>query len=241
MNILMIGTSYAVDASRYLHRIARADGVELTTVCLYIGGCSLERHFRNMHSEERAYTLHINGEASGFFVSLKEALLNRSWDIVTFQQASADSFQYDSYQPYLNELMTYVKKLCPKAKHVIHQTWPDAVDSQRIAKFGFASTEEMFVEVEKSYRSAAEHTGVEMTVPSGQLVLELYHKGLNPVWRDHGHISMGIGRYAVGLLWYGMLTGNNIMNNAFADLDEPVSEAEIAAVKDCVRSVLAKQ
>lgn len=234
MNILMIGNSYTVDASRYLHRIARADGVKLTTVCLYIGGCPLERHFRNMHTEANAYELYINGEASGFSVSLKEALLNRSWDAITFQQASHFSFDYATYQPYLNELMAYAKKLCPKAKHVIHQTWSDAEGSQRFAQFGFADTKAMFADVEKAYAAAAENTGADMVVCSGKLILSLYEKGLSPVWRDSGHVSFGIGRFALGLLWYRMLTGNDIMNNSFADLDEPVSAEEITEVKKCV-------
>ena len=36
MNVLSIGNSFAVDAHRYLHQIAKADGVELTTVALDI-------------------------------------------------------------------------------------------------------------------------------------------------------------------------------------------------------------
>lgn len=237
MNVLMIGNSYTVDASRYLHRIARADGVQLTTVCLYIGGCPLERHFRNMHTEADTYELYINGEASGFFVSLKEALLNRSWDVITFQQASHFSINYASYQPYLDELMTYTKKLCPKAKHVIHQTWSDAADSRRLEPFGYADTKAMFADVEQAYATAMENTGADMLVCSGKLILTLYEKGLAPVWRDHGHVSYGIGRYALGLLWYRMLTGNDIMNNPFADLDEPVSQEQIAVIKDCVSAI----
>ena len=57
MNVLSIGNSFSQDAHRYLHAIAKADGVELHTFNLYIGGCSLSRHYRNMLSRERAYTL----------------------------------------------------------------------------------------------------------------------------------------------------------------------------------------
>ena len=77
MKILAIGNSFSQDATRYLYGIARADGVNLEVVNLYIGGCSLERHYRNMLSAERAYGLEINGHKTGFFVSLDEALANR--------------------------------------------------------------------------------------------------------------------------------------------------------------------
>ena len=88
MQVLSIGNSFSADAQRYLHRIALADGVELKTCNLYIGGCSLETHHRNMLSEERAYELQANGFPTGFKVSIKEALLNRKWDVITLQQAS---------------------------------------------------------------------------------------------------------------------------------------------------------
>ena len=88
MNVLSIGNSFSVDSHRYLHGIARADGAELTTVNLDIGGCSLERHCENMRSDERAYEMHYNGMATRFRVSLSEALTNRAWDVVTLQQAS---------------------------------------------------------------------------------------------------------------------------------------------------------
>ena len=99
MNILAIGNSFSQDATRYLHRIARSDGFDLKVTNLYIGGCSLERHFRNMLSEDKAYGLESNGEITGFFVSLKEALLNRNWDYITIQQASHFSPDYNTYHP----------------------------------------------------------------------------------------------------------------------------------------------
>ena len=53
MNVLSIGNSFSQDAQRYLHRIAKADGCNLNTFNLYIGGCPLSLHYRNMISEER--------------------------------------------------------------------------------------------------------------------------------------------------------------------------------------------
>lgn len=73
MNILSIGNSFSQDAQRYLHKIAEADGYNLNTFNLYIGGCSLHRHYSNMLSEKEVYTLEMNGESANFMVSMKEA------------------------------------------------------------------------------------------------------------------------------------------------------------------------
>ena len=237
MNILMIGNSYTVDCSRYLHRIARAGGEKLDTTCLYIGGCPLERHFRNMHSGEEAYELYVNGEPSGFKVSLAEALTNRSWDVITFQQASFASFDYETYQPYLDELADYARILCPKAKFIIHQTWPDADTSPRLEGFGFENNGQMFKALEAAYEQTARAIGAEDIVRDGQLIYSLYEAGLRPVWRDNGHISLGIGRYAAGLLWYKKLTGKDIWENTFADFDEPISPEEVEQIKKCVSEI----
>lgn len=235
MNVLSIGNSFSMDAQRYIHRIARADGFALTTVNLYIGGCALSRHHRNMLSGERAYELEINGERSGFFVSLKEALLNREWDIITLQQVSGFSMNYDTYQPYLNELVSYVRKYVPKAKIAIHQTWAYEDGSERLVKvLGYKSHTDMFADVEKAYDSAAKDVGADMIIPSGEALERLLSKGVEKVHRDSYHLSYGLGRYTVGLLWYSILSGNDVMNNTFADLDEEVSEREIALAKESV-------
>ena len=99
MNILSIGNSFSEDAVRYLHKIARANGEKVTVVNLYIGGCPFSAHYRNMMSGREAYTLQYNGESTGFFTSLEEALLNRDWDYITFQQVSNLARNYDTYQP----------------------------------------------------------------------------------------------------------------------------------------------
>ena len=109
MNILTVGNSFSEDSGRYLHRIARADKFNLETINLYIGGCSLDSHFRNMMGDKKDYVLTPNGEFSRFYVTLKEALLNREWDYISIQQASLRSPDYKTYQPFLNELVAYFR------------------------------------------------------------------------------------------------------------------------------------
>lgn len=219
MNILSIGNSFSTDATRYLHSIARARGQKWNTANLYIGGCSLERHFRNMHTENDAYELQWNGVSTGFYVSLKEALLSRSWDVITVQQVSLFSAFYEAYQPYLNSLTAYIRSLCPKAKLYIHQTWAYEAGSQKLAGVGFATPDEMFAAIEKAYALAAADIHADGIIPSGKLLLALSEH--TPVHRDTYHASLGLGRYAIGLLWYRVLSGESVADDTFCDLDEP--------------------
>ena len=238
MNILSIGNSFSCDAQRYINRIAKSDCVELTTFNLYIGGCPLSRHYRNMLSEAKAYSLEMNGVSTGFMVSLKEALLNRDWDIITIQQASPESTKYDTYQPYIDKLAAFVRECCPKAKIAIHQTWAYEDGSERIINnFGYADHTIMFNELKNAYENAAKDINADYIIPSGELMQNLIKRGVTKIHRDTGHLSLGIGRYAAGLLWYKMITGNSVLNNTFSDFDEEILKEDITIIKECVEEI----
>lgn len=235
MNVLAIGNSFSQDATRYLHSIARADGVNLTVVNLFIGGCSLEKHYRNMLSEKKAYDLQFNGHSTGFAVSIEDALLNREWDVVTVQQVSTQSFIEDSYFPYVQELVNYVKKCQPKAKIYLHQTWAYEDGSDRLLSVAkFDTAKQMLDGIISANKKVANELKVDKMIKSGELIGKILDGGVEKIHRDTFHASLGLGRYALGLLWYKTLTGNSVLNNTFNDFDEPVDERDINLVKQLV-------
>ena len=192
-----------------------------------------------MLSEEKAYTLEMNGESTGFAISLKEALLNRNWDIITVQQVSHEAPYYDTYQPYLNELIKYVRKSVPKAKIAVQQTWAYEQNSKRLnEELGYKNSDDMLADIKKAYEKAADDIKADFVIPSGELLQMLTKSGIEKVHRDTFHASFGLGRYALGLLWFNVLTGNNIKNNTFCDFDEDVSQEQIQIVKKCVEKIV---
>lgn len=238
MQVLAIGNSFSQDAMRYLHRIAASAGEELVTVNLYIGGCTLRQHYLNMLTDSKSYILQYNGEVTGFFVSIKEALVNREWDYITMQQGSHESFKEASYQPYLAELSAYVKKYAPKAKQLIHQTWAYEQDSERLLNVaGYDDQAKMFADVKAAYEKAAAAINAEGIIPSGEVFQSLLSNGIEKVHRDTFHASLGLGRYALGLLWYRVLTGKDVADVKFADFDVPVTPEEAAVAMRCVMEV----
>lgn len=241
MNLLSIGNSFSQDAQRYLHRIARADGVDLQTCNLYIGGCPLSAHYRNMLSEQRTYTLEVNGNNTGFPISLKEALLNRNWDVITVQQVSHQAPYYETYQPYLEKLVEYVRALVPKAKVVVHQTWAYEQNCNRLCReLGYTDRKAMTSDIVRANAAAVRDIHADGLLPSGELFDAMVDGGVEKIHRDTFHASLGLGRYALGLLWYRFLTGRDVSNNPFADFDEEVTSEEIALAKQCVAELAAK-
>ena len=238
MEILSIGNSFSRDAQRYLHWIARADGVNLNSFNLYIGGCPLSTHYRNMLSEGREYTLDANGVATGFEVSIKEALLNRNWDVITLQQASPASPKYKTYQPYLDKLAEYVRLYQPKAKIAFHRTWAYQQESPRLENlFGYTTHQEMFRAIVAATEQAAADINADLILPSGDVFQLMLERGVKTVHRDMHHADLGIGRYALALTWYAVLTGRDVMGNTFCDFDAPVSSEEMQIAKECVMEI----
>jgi len=238
IHVLSIGNSFSQDAQRYLHELAVHEGADIETVNLMIGGCSLERHYQNMLSEQKAYALEANGRAiSGFFVSLKEALLARSWDVITLQQASHFSYDAETYQPFINRLAEYVRTFCPKAKLFLQETWGYESNSPRILDHGFTTYDEMFAKVQANYQKAAEEIHADGIFHSGTAFQYALHHGIITIHRDTFHASLGLGRFILALVWYQSITGNDISKVSFSDFDVPVTEEEYRIAIEAAKSV----
>lgn len=227
IHVLSIGNSFSQDAHQYLHDLAKSQGVAMETVNLYIGGCSLEQHFRNMAADRRAYDLEINGHrAEGFFVSIREALTARAWDVITLQQASRFSFVAETYFPYLEELAEYVRDMCPCARVMMHQTWGYETGSQMIRELGFENYEDMFARVRACYQAAAVRIGADGIIPSGAAFQYALDRGIPSVHRDTFHAKFGVGCFILALVWYGCLTGRDVRTVNFGAFDETIREDE---------------
>ena len=233
IKILSIGNSFSQDAQRYLYGIARADNIDFKVVNLYIGGCTLARHCRNILSEEKAYSFEINGICNtGIKVSIKDALISDDWDYITLQQQSLQSCDYENFTPYLEILNEYVRRHCPKAKILLLRTWGYKNGSAKLENAGYETNREMFEDVKEAYAKAAERISAFMTIPLGDAVAIAAERGVENLYRDEFHMSLTFGRYLLGLTFFTYLTGRPIAENSFRDLDKPMSEEEFKLAKE---------
>ena len=235
MQVLAIGNSFSQDATAYLKKISECGNGNITVVNLYIGGCSLSRHYRNMLSGEKAYSLEFNGQSTGFFVSMEEELLSRDWDVITIQQASPSSPKYETYQPYLDTLADYIRECCPKAKLMMHETWAYEEGSDRLVNgMKYEKRVDMYNALHAAYAQAAEDINAYGIIPSGTLMQKLIENGITRLHRDTFHASFDIGRYALALLWFRVLTGKSVLDNGFKCPVGDISDEEYLKIKKCV-------
>ena len=227
MKLLSIGNSFSQDAQEWLHKIAVANGVELETTNLMIGGCSLETHWNNMNSGEAAYYLEQNAQNMERMINLEVALGMEDWDVITVQQASHYSGQPQTYVPYLTELVAYVREKCPNAKIYFHQTWAYEIDSDHGGFVTYNRDQgEMYRRICDCAAMAGRLIGADL-LPSGPVVQYLrenapefdYKNGAMSLNRDGFHLSWEYGRYAAAATWFKVLTGNIPAVNAFPDWD----------------------
>ena len=242
MKLLSIGNSFSQDAQEWLHQIAVANGVELETTNLMIGGCSLETHWNHVLDKECAYYLEQNGKNMNRMVTLEEGLALDDWDVITVQQVSHYSGQPQTYIPYLTDLVAYVKEKCPAAKIYFHQTWAYEIDSDHGGFLNYNSDQQ------EMYRRICDCTEmacrlINATVlPSGPVVQYLrenapafdYKNGGLSLNRDGFHLSWDYGRYAAAATWYAVLTGRIPTVNAFPEWDAALIDTIHAAVQAVV-------
>ena len=129
LRILAIGNSFSDDGMEYLPKLLDHLKIENVEVArLYVGGCSLKQHVEFYEQGKSPYQFYRSEAGKNEWVkkkgfSLKEALEMGEWDIVTMQQVSGQSGKYDSYQPYLDELVEIVSEAQPQAHLAWHMTW----------------------------------------------------------------------------------------------------------------------
>lgn len=209
MNVLCIGNSFSEDSTRYLHQIS--DG-EIYVRNLYIGGCSLETHWNNIVEARADYEWQKNGRMLKM-MSINDALTKKKWDFVTVQQVSHLSGMAETYEPFLTNIIEFIKEKCPNAKIVFHRTWAydDNSTHEGFVNYG-RDRKRMLDAIIKTSNFYAEKHSLDV-IPNGEAIEAARalpeFQGERNINRDGFHLSYDYGRYLAGLTMYGFFTGKD--------------------------------
>lgn len=238
MKILSIGNSFSQDSHKYLCEIAKLNGVKMYTANLYIGGCSLETHYKNYEQDNEYYDLEICGKEAERKISILGALRMDDWDVVTLQQVSSLSGNFESYEPYLSSLADIVRKEKPNAKLYFHQTWAYETDSTHGDFKNYNNDQKtMYKDIIDASSKAAETIGAEL-IPTGKIIQNLrenvkefdyQNEGLS-LCRDGFHLSLDYGRFAAAATWFLTLTDKKIKISEFKDFNPVILDKIIKVV-----------
>ena len=179
LKVLMIGNSFSISCMNHLPDVAKSLGEPLDIASLYIGGCSLDRHWNNIKAAETnaefrpyRYDRNVCGKpvAKKEARNIPDALAEAKWDIVTVQQASHMSWMAESYSPYGDDLVEYVRRQAPQAKMVVQETWSYTPWDRRLKEWTL-TPDEMYEKLHDAYAAFAAKHGL-VVIPMGTAVQE---------------------------------------------------------------------
>ena len=240
LKILAVGNSFSDDATYWLPRMMTSAGIgNIVVGRMYIGNCSLQKHCEKYENNAAEYTYSKNTRDGWTDIStrftLKGALQDERWDIVTIQQNPGLSGLWGSYIPYLEKLVGIVRKECPKAAIVWHQTWAYASNSTLapFADYGYNQTE-MTNAIDGCTR-LVQASGIPVVIPSGSSIKRMRSSSYcvdTEFSRDTQHLSPH-GKYIAACAWYRALIepvfGKKLADNTYRMEDTqysiPVEEA----------------
>lgn len=242
MKLLSIGNSFSTDSHKFLHSLAEQNGLSLECYNLFIGGCSLQTHWENYVENNEFYDLEINGSESTRKISINEALTMQKWDVITVQQASAFSGMFETYEPYLTDLVAVVREKVPTAKIYFHETWSYEIGSLHEGFLNYNSNQkEMYLCIKEASKKASDLINAEI-IPTGDVVQFVrenisefdFKNGGISLCRDSFHLSEDYGRFLAGAVWFKKLTGQELKEHPFMNFDYEILKKLITAVNEKV-------
>ena len=236
VKILAIGNSFSEDAIEYyLSGLATAAGDTVIIGNMYIGGCSLERHYNNFisNSTDYSYRKIVNGEKiSTPNFTLLDAIIDEEWDYISLQQVSSLSGIYDSYYPYINQLIKIIKGYStnPDVEVVLHATW---AYEQSSTHEGFANYSNnqlvMYNAIIDATNRVVQDKEIDIIIPSGTAIQNGRTTSLGDTFcRDGYHLDLNYGRYTASCTWYEKLFDKSVVGNSFIPSNITDYEAKVA-------------
>lgn len=213
LKILAIGNSFSVDAlEQDLHDIVSDAGKEIVIGNLYIGGCSIDRHFKNLTDDIADYSyrkIGVDGVVDTIpNCTLTLAIADEEWDFITFQQASHDSGEYHTFSN-LPALIAGVRELAgPKPVFLWHMTWAYSPDSSHdgFKRYGNDQAAMYRAIVECAKRALQDNPELKGVIPVGTAIQDARTSSLGPdLTRDGYHLDLQTGRYIAACTWFDAL------------------------------------
>lgn len=257
LRILGIGNSFTDDGMMYLPDLLEAAGIKNVVLGrLFYGGCSLEQHCRFYAQDSAAYIFHKSEQNKWEKVTdgikLKDALTDEPWDIMVLQQASGLSGIYDSYHPWLEQLIKIVRLHSTNAGASLawQQTWSYATNSTH-KDFGnyYGESWLMYDRIVDALQSLLKDFSFESVIPTGTAIQNLrvsFPDTPGDFTRDGYHLDLNAGRYTAACTWFQSIIApafqQTVKNNTFrvrkkdsqTMSDEQAAACQLAARLACI-------
>ena len=242
LKILFVGNSFAEDTSKHMADIAVSLGYKTVKIAvLYVGGCSIDMHYRHACEDSAVYVYHIN-EGEGWShtpeFKMSDAVKSENWDWIVIQHGTGGGSRYTDVECYenLNPLIDYIKELAPSAKIAFNLTWrgEHTFQHHEIISYGgnIALMREKLEEV--TYKVVVGNPKIDLLVPTGTAIENARTSRIGLLTRDCYHLSVDKGRYIAALACISTVTGIDASKVDWAPdgVDEYAKKVAFESVKN---------
>ena len=253
IKILSIGNSFSEDSLQWFRGIAEEYGYDdIVLGIVYKSACSLKMHYEYTTTGTFEYTFKKNTDGKWVDTKqtdLKYGLENEKWDIIVLQQNTADSGKPNSYEPYLTELIKYIKanSANPNAKLAWNMTWAHQHDSTHYSFSGANNTynsdqEYMYEQIINATKTNIKtHKEFSYIIPAGTAIQNARTSFIgDTLTRDGYHLDMYTGRYIAALTWFSVLTETSIEDITYVPNKVLVPDEKKAVAVESVVNAIAK-
>ena len=259
-SVLVLGHSYGVDCTEHLPALAVAAGIDNFRIARFVkGNCSIEERYKFfVEDNDKGYTECEPGctEWEKEKKTLKQALEDRAWDAIVFQNSLENEGFYDKAQPWLDKMVKYILKVQKKKFKNTPQLcwnmfWPISVllenssaepHRTRMAPYQ-QNSKIMFDHYVQAAKEISKKTSVKSIIPSGTTIMNLRASELNTpqmkeFTRDGYHLSKGAGRYAAACTWFEYLLtpvyNISVLGNSLRlpEQESPVTDANARLLQE---------
>ncbi len=214
IKILSLGNSYSLNSMWELYSICKQAGVkEIDIAIMYIGGCSLDKHWENVQNNAATYELYRNNNGEWKITkdySIEKIITEQSWDIITLQNSSGMSGRSDGFAN-LENMANYVSDKCPSAKLLWHMTWGYQKGSKWLTPENYNGDEMLMYNsiVDCVKDIVVPSNKFVSVVPVGTAVMNARTSRLKTQvhQEDGSHLSEDVGYYVGAFTWFMHITG----------------------------------
>ena len=196
INILHIGNSFTMNTHTNLGTLLSHLGVTNVNIQhTNVGGAGLGTFVGKLNNAETIAVETTRGNAVAASGSL-QSILSHDWDVIVFQQVSAQAGNYATYNPYLAILINAARKYC----------------TRKDVKIGFETVWRTymttFASVLEATRSMMADYNIDFLIPAGTAVENARLTSMNTDVNDFSsdtqiqHLAVGVGRYVAACAFY---------------------------------------
>lgn len=204
LKVLSIGNSFTEDAMYYVGPIMESAGIDSETYSIYYVSHSAASlaHWWQVASQDQHVVLHCQ---AGKRMPVKEGtlaeLFAQDWDVVVLQQYSMDAINYATFNPWLRNLIDFIRDHCtnPNVTLAWQMPWSyNDCDEPSLSHY------ERWALLVYTTQQMSRIDGIDVVIPIGTAIQNARYTSLytpSLLTRDGWHLDCGVGRYIAACTW----------------------------------------